>query len=318
MGASIGIAFLPQHGDNIHELMANADAAMYEAKRAGRSCARIFTYEQKHIHVLTQNVYWKDILIQAIAEENFLFYFQPVADALSGKTMYYEALLRLKMEDGRIASPGEFLPSAERAGLNYDIDCYVVQTALKVLFSNPEICLSVNLSTAALHDPGWIPPLARAVHEQGLIPHRMIFEITETAVIADMERARQITDEVISLGFRFAVDDFGAGYSSLYYLKHLPVEYVKIDRSLIKDIASDKGDRDFVHAITTMVHAYGKKIVCEGVEDASTLGLLKDMGVDLIQGYYIGHPQEECKSNQAIALAGRFYSKKPYAARIEL
>ena len=318
VGASIGIAFLPQHGANIHELMANADIAMFEAKRAGRSCARIFAYEQQQLHVLTQNVYWKDILIQAMAEEHLIFHFQPVADALTKKTVYYEALLRLKMADGRIALPDEFLPSAERAGLNYDIDCYVVQAALKVLLTNPEIRLSVNLSTAALHDPGWINPLAWSVHEQGLDPDRMIFEITETAVIADMEKARQITEVVTSLGFRFAVDDFGAGYSSLYYLKQLPVDYVKIDRSLIKDIVSDKGDRDFVRAITTMIHAYGKKVVGEGVEDASTLDLLRDMGVDLIQGFYIGHPQEECDSIQEIVFPDRFYCREHYADTIEL
>lgn len=318
VGASIGIALLSEHGANIHELMANADIAMYEAKKAGRSCARIFAYDQQQLHVLTQNVYWKDILIQAMAEEHLLFYFQPVADALTKKTVYYEALLRLKMADGRIALPSEFLPSAERAGLNYDIDCYVVQAALKVLLTNPDICLSVNLSTAALRDPGWINPLAFAVHEQGLAPDRMIFEITETAVIADMEKAKQITEVVTSLGFRFAVDDFGAGYSSLYYLKQLPMDYVKIDRSLIKDIVVEKGDRDFVRAIITMIHVYGKKVVSEGVEDLSTLEQLRDMGVDLIQGFYIGHPQEKCDSTQAIVFPDQFYCRGHYAETIEL
>ncbi|MDD5578023.1 MAG: EAL domain-containing protein [Methylobacter sp.] len=293
VGASIGIAFLPEHGSNIHEVMANADLAMYEAKRAGRSQVRIFAYEHRQWEALKQNVYWKDILTQAIATDHLFFEFQPVADAKTGKTVYSEALLRLRMADGRIALPGEFMPAAERAGLNYDLDCYVVKTVLQLLSTNQEKRLSVNLSTAALNDSGWTQMLAQAIQSHNLAPDRVIFEITETAVITDMEKAKQITDEVISLGFCFAVDDFGAGFSSLYYLKHLPVEYVKIDRSLIKDIINNKEDYDFVSAITTMIHAYGKKIVCVGVENADALELLRDMGIDLVQGFYIGYPSED-------------------------
>lgn len=302
IGASIGIAFLPQHGATIQEVMANADIAMYEAKRAGRSCVRIFADDQKQLQMLTQNVYWKDILIQAIAKERLFFYFQPVVDAATGKIMHSEALLRLRMADGRVAVPSEFMPSAERAGFNYDIDCYVVRVALKILLNDAEKRLSINLSTAALIHSGWTNMLARAIKDHHLAPDRLIFEITETTVIADMEKARQITDEVTSLGFRFAVDDFGAGFSSLYYLKHLPIDYVKIDRSLIKDIVTDPEERDFVRAIISMIHAYGKTVVGEGVEDAETLELLKNMGVDLVQGFYICHPCKDCHSSLAKAL----------------
>jgi diguanylate cyclase (GGDEF)-like protein/PAS domain S-box-containing protein len=302
IGASIGIALLPQHGTNIQEVIANADLAMFEAKRAGRSCARIFADDQKQLQMLTQNVYWKDVLIQAMANEHLFFYYQPVVEAATGKTVHHEALLRLKMADGRIALPDEFLPSAERAGFNYDIDCYVVRATLKILLSDSKKRLSINLSTAALNHSGWTEMLAQAVNHQHLAPDRLIFEITETAVISDMEKARQITNAVTSLGFRFAVDDFGSGFSSLYYLKHLPVDYVKIDRSLIKDIVTDKGDRDFVRAITSMIHAYDKKIVGEGVEDGETLALLRDMGVDLIQGFYISHPRKNCNAPLVKAL----------------
>ena len=293
IGASIGIAFLPQHGANVQEVMANADMAMFEAKRGGRSRARIFSYERQQSQTLTQNIYWKDILIQAMEKKLLFFYFQPVADIKTGQTIYAEALLRLRMVDGSIVAPGEFLPSAERAGLNYDLDCYVIQTALKVLLADPDKRLSVNLSTAALNDGSWTQFLTRAIRQQSLDPERMIFEITETAVIADMEKAKQIVQDVTALGFRFAVDDFGSGFSSLYYLKHLPVDYVKIDQSLIKDMANDDEDCDFVRAIVSMVHVYGKKVVGEGVENPETLELLKSMSVDLVQGYYIGLPAEE-------------------------
>jgi diguanylate cyclase (GGDEF)-like protein/PAS domain S-box-containing protein len=301
IGASIGIAFLPQHGANIQEVMANADIAMYEAKKAGRSCARIFADDQKQLQMLTQNVYWKDILIHAIAKEHLFFHFQPMVDAITGKTLFNEALLRLRMPDGRIALPGEFLPSAERAGFNYDIDRYVVQAALKILLADPRKRLFVNLSTAALSHSDWTDVLAQAVKDQHLVSDRLVFEITETAVIADMEKARQITNKVTSLGFQFAVDDFGAGFSSLYYLKHLPVKYVKLDQSLIKDIVANQEDRNFVRAIILMIHAYGKTIVGEGVEEEATLELLRDMGVDMIQGFYISRPQKNCNSSIAKA-----------------
>jgi EAL domain-containing protein (putative c-di-GMP-specific phosphodiesterase class I) len=288
---------LPQHGANIQEVMANADIAMYEAKKAGRSCARIFADDQKQLQMLTQNVYWKDILIHAIAKGHLFFHFQPMVDAITGKTLFNEALLRLRMADGRIALPGEFLPSAERAGFNYDIDCYVVRAALKILLADPGKRLFVNLSTAALSHSDWTNVLAQAVEDQHLVSDRLVFEITETAVIADMEKARQITNKVTSLGFQFAVDDFGAGFSSLYYLKHLPVKYVKLDQSLIKDIVANQEDRNFVRAIILMIHAYGKTIVGEGVENEATLELLRDMGVDMIQGFYISRPQKNCNSS---------------------
>ncbi|CAG1021414.1 partial putative signaling protein, partial [Patescibacteria group bacterium] len=295
VGASIGIAFLPEHGDTPEEIMTNADIAMFEAKRAGRSRAKVFSYEQKHSQAQTQNVYWKDILIQAMENEQLIFYFQPIAYAQTGKIAYYEALLRLQMPDNRIVAPSEFLPAAGRSGLNYALDCYVVQMALKILLTHPNKQLSINLSTAALDDASWTEPLIHAVNHQHLAPERLIFEITETAVIADMEKAKQIAQKVNALGFRFAVDDFGAGFSSLYYLKQLPVDYIKIDQSLIKDIISDSEDCDFVRAIISMAHAYGKKTVVEGIENKETLDLLKEMNVDFVQGYYIGQPAEKEK-----------------------
>ncbi|WP_305909561.1 EAL domain-containing protein [Methylomarinum sp. Ch1-1] len=292
VGASIGIAFLPEHGATVQEVIANADLAMFEAKRAGRSRARVFSYELQQSQALTENVYWKDTLLRAMENEQLFFYFQPIVAAKTGQIVYTEALLRLKMSDGRIVTPGEFLPSAERAGLNYALDCYVVKAALKILSANPDKKLSINISTAALNDSGWTEALIEAVHQQRLSPEHMIFEITETAVISDMEKAKQIVEELTSLGFRFAVDDFGAGFSSLYYLKHLSVEYVKIDQSLIKDLINDGEDKDFVRAIISMIHVYGKKVVGEGVENAAILEILTSMDVDLVQGFQIGRPAE--------------------------
>lgn len=291
IGVSIGIALLPKHGRDVQELMANADLAMYEAKRTGRSRAHLFTYEHEHVTKLTQTVYWKDIILRAMGEESLFFNYQPVVDASSGNIVYNEALLRLRMADGRIAEPMEFLSHLERAGLSVELDSFVIRTALKILLADPSMYLSINLTTAAFADDAWAQPLIEAVREKGFDAKRLIFEITETAVIADMDKAKQIADSIIEYGFRFAVDDFGAGFSSLYYLKQLPISYVKLDRSLVINISKNKSERDFVNAITTMVHAFGKQVVAEGVEDNATFSILKEIGVDFLQGYYIGRPR---------------------------
>src|SRR5690606_38365955 len=129
LGVSIGVALLPHHGTDVHELMANADMAMFEAKRAGRSQVQLFTYDQGHAHQLSQKIYWKDILLHALNDDHLFFYMQPVIDIPTGKVIYHEALLRLRMEDGRIVLPCEFLDCGQRSGLSYDIDLYVIQLA---------------------------------------------------------------------------------------------------------------------------------------------------------------------------------------------
>src|SRR5690606_30643152 len=127
------------------------------------------------------------VLIQAMESEQLFFYFQPVVELVTGRTVYCEALLRMRDAEGRIVAPGEFLPSAERSGLSFNLDCYVVQLALKELMNNPDMRLSVNLSSAALNDSGWTEPLVQAARQRRLEPGRLVFEITETAVIADMD-----------------------------------------------------------------------------------------------------------------------------------
>jgi len=247
----------------------------------------MFAHEHEDAGALAGGVHWKDLLSRALVEGHLFFEYEPVIEVGNGAVAFHEALLRLRLEDGRIVYPGEFLPAAQRAGLGYEIDCYAVRLAVEVLGSGAAQSLSVNLSTAALADERWAEPVKTAVVKGGLDPLRLIFEITETAMIADMAQARRIMDALVMLGVRFAVDDFGSGFSSLYYLKQLPASFVKIDQSLVKGLAVDAQDRDFVRAITTMIHCYGKTVVAEGVEDAATLQLLEEMGVALAQGFYL-------------------------------
>lgn len=292
LGVSIGVALLPQHGSDIEALISNADKAMFEAKRSGRSRYAVFSEEQKQAASQTEGIYWKDVLIRSLAEQDLFFHFQPVFETLAGRLVFHEALLRLRLKDGRLVLPGEFLTQVHRSGLSGDLDTYVIRHALKILAADTaEPGLAINLTNAALSNSAWTAPLIEAVDRGRLDPRRLILEIAETAAIDDLTKARNIAEKMVQIGFRFAVDDFGAGFSSLYYLKQLPISYVKIDRTLVQNLTSDSGERGFVKAIIGMVHAYGKIAVAEGVEDEATLALLKDMGVDLVQGHYFGLPE---------------------------
>lgn len=306
VGASVGIVLLPQQGADVQELLANTDIAMYEAKRAGRS--RSFVYRQSRAEAEQNVACTKERLTQALSEKRLFFHFQPVVEAAKGTVVHREALLRLKLADGRIALPQEFLPGAKRVGLMSEIDRFVALEALTTLLGSPELRLSINLSAETVNDALWAEPLKQAVREGGLDPARLMFEITDTNTITDLEKARDIMEELAGLGFRFAIDDFGAGFSSLHYLRKLPVVWVKLDRSVVKGLAVNESDRDFCRAIVAMVHAYGKRVIGVGVEDAATLVLLKEMGVDFMQGFYIGEEGGEStapENDNAPLVAGR-------------
>ncbi|MGH8509563.1 MAG: EAL domain-containing protein [Gammaproteobacteria bacterium] len=295
--ASIGIALLPDHGLNVEEIMANADAAMYEAKRAGRGRAAVFAYEDDQ--ALAQGIYWKNVLTRALAESHILFDYQPVSDTATGVTAHHEALLRLRMADGRVAFPGEFLPAAQRSGLNSEIDYAVVRAALDVLRADPTLRLSINLSAAVWNDTRWVESLVQAARTQRMDPVRLILEVTETVVVTDLAKAKSIMEKITGHGFCFAMDDAGTGFNTSNYLKDLPITYIKLDLSLVKGLATDTRVRNFVRAITMMVHEYGKKVVGKGIEDTATLALLKGMGVDFVQGFYLGRPAD-APSNRSL------------------
>ncbi len=302
ISSSMGIALIPEHGKTVEEVMANADIAMYQAKKAGRGRWHFFSdSEGGHIGA-AQRVYWRGVITRSLEKEGgALLHFQPIAHAITGEIFYHEALIRLKLEDGRLALPGDFLEAASRSQLMDAIDSFVTDEALRILTHDKTRRLSINLSSAALADPHWAEPLRKAVHRGILEPSRLLFEITEAAAIADLEAARRIMEELSALGFAFALDDFGAGFASFYYLKNLPVKYVKIDQSFVSELSGEKGDRAFVTALTILAHGYEQKVIAEGVEDAKTLAILRSLGVDFVQGYFIGRPSSAFIDQAAFA-----------------
>lgn len=308
ISASIGIAMIPQHGNNVEELLANADLAMYQAKQAGRGRFHLFSFEDQAKDEAGQRVYWKAVISRALEHKLFVFHYQPVADASSGAIVHWEALLRLKQEDGTLVLPDAFMGAAQRAGLMPAIDRLVVKEALEVLreYANRGLkpMLAINLSASALTDTHWTEPLLTEVKAGWLEPCQIIFEVTETAAVTDVAAARKVIEAMAELGFRFAIDDFGAGFASFHYLKQLPFAYVKIDKAFISKSASDPRDLVFAEAITTLAHGYGQKVIAEGVEDEGILQTLRQLKVDYVQGFHIGRPRPTLQSQSKSPASG--------------
>ena len=294
VSASIGIVAYPNHGNNANELLSNADLAMYQAKESGRDQWHLFSSSEQAREQMNARATWKDKIEQALTDDRFVLYFQPILEICSGTISHYEVLIRMVEKDGSIAMPGEFIPVAERTGLIHRINHYVLRASVEKLASLKQqaidITLSINLSGRVIDDPELLPQLTQLLNASGIDPTRLVFELTETAALADVNAAERLMSELQAIGCRFALDDFGVGFSSFYYLRELPLDIVKIDGSFIRQLPTNSMDQVFVKALTEMATALGKDTVAEFVEDEATLILLEEIGVIYAQGYYIGRP----------------------------
>ncbi|MGH8507126.1 MAG: EAL domain-containing protein, partial [Gammaproteobacteria bacterium] len=241
VSASIGIALFPEHGSNVKDLLTHADLAMYQAKETGRGRWHVFSFEDQSQRLMQERVMWKERVENALAEKRFVLFVQPIVDIRSGITCHYEVLVRMRADDGSLVSPGTFIEVAERAGLIHAIDRTVLSDAMRSLAKlkrrGRQISFSINLSAHAFNDPEILPFVQRLLYETNLDPKQIILEMTETAAVADLGSARRLIESIRDLGCAFALDDFGRGFSSFYYLKELPMEYVKIDGSFIRGLA---------------------------------------------------------------------------------
>jgi diguanylate cyclase (GGDEF)-like protein/PAS domain S-box-containing protein len=267
-------------------LLAAADAAMYAAKDAGRDRAVIM--EAGGRARTRRGINWQARIERALARDEFELHLQPVLDLRSNEVRRYEALLRMTGEGG-LTLPGTFLPVAERVGLIHDIDRWVVREAIRLLAAHPGLELEVNLSGRSMDDDDVVRAVRDELHATGVDPSRLILEITETATIANMDDARRLASALTDLGCRFAIDDFGAGFGSFSYLKHLPAAYLKIDGDFVSSPRS-RTDELVIAAIVGMARGLGKSTIAEFVGDDQTVQMLRDAGVDHAQGYHVGRP----------------------------
>ncbi len=297
IGASIGL--VSREGDqSLSDLLKAADSACYVAKEKGRNLVHV--YREADIELLRRSgeMGWVARIERALREDRFQLYVQPIAplDWHTGQAhLHYEVLVRMRDEEGEIVPPMAFIPAAERYGLMPRIDRWIVEHALDLLETRPadgpQFSLSINLSATSINQEDFLPFLTQQLTSRDIRTSDVCFEITETAAIASLTVSSRMMHELKTLGCRFSLDDFGSGMSSFSYLKHLPVDFVKIDGSFVKDIEDDLIDRAMVSAINDIAHVMGIRTVAEFVENESILRRLDAIGVDFVQGYAIGRPQ---------------------------
>ncbi len=293
--ARIGISFIqPWNASNPGNILSRAEQACCVARQSVPN--KIHTYSEKDSQIakFKSTNYWVPIIKNALENNQFQLFFQPVLEVKSNKVTRYEALIRLRDNGGKFISPDNFIPIAERMGLIHDIDLWVVENALNTLISLPDtppLSLNINLSTHSFLNPSLVPLVQQKLQQTGVDPARITFEITETAAINNFEKSQEMVNQLRDLGCRFALDDFGAGFNSFGYLKHFIVDCLKIDGAFITNLTNNPVDQTLVRAMIEIAKTLNKSTVAEFVTDKDTFELLREYGVDYIQGYYAGKPQ---------------------------
>jgi len=283
VGASVGIASFGGTGEEVtaEGLMIAADIALCEAKEKGGGRA------VNCVEGPNGKLTWPERIREAIDGRKIVVYAQPIFDLRSRCVAREELLVRMLDDDGDVIPPSSFLPIAERFGLIAEIDRLVLSKAVELAGRSRPI--AVNISGGSLSDPGLIADVRRAIAD-GLNPGWLDFEITETAAISNMARAKEFAEAVTGMGCGLGLDDFGTGFSSFSYLKELPVQHLKIDLEFIRELRTSPVDQRLVQAIVQFAKAFGQETVAEGVEDAETLALVRGFEIDYAQGFHIGRP----------------------------
>ena len=294
ISASIGVALFDGLSDV--EVLAYADLAMYQAKEAGRNRFSLYDPSGDRGARATARLTEAERIRQALEQDEFTLYCQPIVDLRGDGGARYELLLRLRPSDREEPLlPSEFLYAAERFGLIQAIDAWVVRQAVALLaahvHADKRLILHVNLSGKTIGDPHLGSLIGSLLTESGIDPSGLVFEVTETALIADIEHARRFADRLRGLGCQLALDDFGAGFGSFFYLKNLPFDYLKIDGDYIRDLADNPMDRLLVESLVAIAQGMGKKTIAEFVPSDAVKQLLRTIEVDYGQGFHIGLPQ---------------------------
>jgi diguanylate cyclase (GGDEF)-like protein/PAS domain S-box-containing protein len=302
--ASVGVAlFQPKDELDSEGLLASADVAMYQAKEAGRDQLAIYSRAPERQTQIEDRLSWPDRVRTALANGSMSLFLQPIKDLRSGHVSQWEALVRLREGDETIL-PGAFLGPAERSGLVIELDRWVVTNAIELIARQRrlghDIRLEVNLSGRSVGDEELPATIAAMIAEHGIDADRLIFEVTETAAIANMADARGFAESLTRLGCQFALDDFGAGFGSFYYLKYLPLDFLKIDGDFIRKLKVSEVDQVLVRGMVEVARGLGVRTIAEFVEDQETLELLREYGIDYAQGFHVGRPEPAPANGQLV------------------
>lgn len=286
--ARIGAVVGPREGRTAAVLFQHAEEALDIARQHRGARFVAYTSSLMRDNGRLQALQIADHVVSALNERRVELAFQPIVCAATGETTSYEALLRVRLADGSLIVPGDILPVAEKSGLVRLLDQRVLELALARLHENEKLRVSVNASIATLHDPEWPDWLASATMVYPNVADRLTIEITETALIDDLETTRGVIASCRQLGIKLAMDDFGAGHTSFRNLRQLDFDFVKIDGMFMRDIATSADDRFFVRTLISLAKHLGLKVVAEWVEDEATARLLREWGVDYFQGSHFG------------------------------
>ncbi|WP_158598042.1 EAL domain-containing protein [Noviherbaspirillum saxi] len=296
VGVSIGVVAIKGDGNNPADILALADAACYQAKDNGRNRVEAAPHDKEMAHRRSEML-WVSKLTNALEQDRLVLYCQDIAPIKGGRR-HCEVLLRMLDDDDNLVLPMAFIPAAERYNMMHAIDRKVIAMVFDALERRPEqhardnpITVSINLSGISLSDENLLAFLRQQFARRKVRPRDICFEVTETAAIANLTHAVALMKELKAMGCSFSLDDFGSGLSSFAYLKNLPVDYLKIDGSFVRDMADDPIDAAMVQAISDIGHVMGIKTIAEWVENDTTLGMLKKIGVDYAQGYLISRPR---------------------------
>lgn len=293
--ASVGVATFQPDEATAGEVQIFADLAMYAAKRAGGDRVVVYSPEEGRRARTLARQPWSDKIRDALEYDRFVLYLQPILDLASGEISHGELLLRMRDKRNKLIPPATFLPTAERAGLIHEIDRWVIRKAIELVAQGTRgpahRALAINLSGASVTgDQHLLEVIESELERTGVDPQKLIFEVTETAAIANMPEAATFARDLTRLGCSLALDDFGTGFSSFYYLKHLPVRYIKLDGEFIQNLPRSKVDEHVVRAIVEVARSLNIKTVAESVADEATIRLLRKHRVDYAQGFHIGKP----------------------------
>lgn len=325
--ASVGVAMIEGEKTTAGDVLADADIACHIAKRMGRNQTHMYDRNDDERNVMGSELGWSTRLREALHNDDFELHFQPILDLCDvdmidlpiqngmlwqqylkmNKPRYsYEVLIRMRSESGELYMPDSFIPTAERFNMMIDIDLWVIEKALRTLVTlgqvQGKICLSVNLSGNTLDDDEAAEQIIALIKKYGVAPEALVFEITETSAIANMNQANLFIAALAGIGCRFSLDDFGSGFCSFSQLKSLPSDSVKIDGQFVKNMARGSIDRAIVTAMNDVAHSLSRMTVAEYVESPEVMRLLKVCGVDRVQGNYISPPLEFLPHGNVVTL----------------
>jgi diguanylate cyclase (GGDEF)-like protein/PAS domain S-box-containing protein len=291
--ACIGIATLQAsvNGVDTENLMGQADLALSQARTKGRGSWHLYNPKDRIRENLLDRTEQLAIITDALHNDRLELYLQPIIEVQTGRPAHYEALLRVHTADGRTLPPAPLIAAAEASGLIREIDQWVLQHVIELIARWPELHLAANVSARSLDNPEFPALLQALLQEYRVNPQQLTLEITATAALDQLAHAEILLSGIKALGCKLALDDFGVGFSTFQYLKHLPVDFVKIDGSFIRTLDQNEDDQLFVKALVEAIHGYGKQAVAEYVENEAILQRVTALGIDFAQGYHFGRPQ---------------------------